>query len=54
MIKIVISYIYAGKENEGWDFYNNRYRISNKEIIRADILKNLKDDHAYNRIYNRQ
>jgi hypothetical protein len=54
MLEIVVSYIYSGKEKEGWDFYNNRYRFSNKENVRIDILRTLKNDPVYKMIYSKK
>jgi DnaJ domain len=53
ILKIILDYIYAGKEEDGWLFYNSRYRFSNKEKIRQEIIKKLTSDPIYKAIYAR-
>jgi hypothetical protein len=53
ILKIIITYIYAGKDREGWEFYNKRYRYANKNVIRSEIVTNLKEDPIYKAIYNK-
>ena len=53
ILNISLNYIYAGKEKEGWYFFNRRYKLPNKEEIRSDIIKSLNNDPVYKTIYGR-
>lgn len=53
LLKIMLNYMYAGKETEGWEFYNRTYRFSDKDGTRLEIINNLKEDHVYKAIYGR-
>src|ERR1051325_9517632 len=41
---IVLRYIYAGKRDEGWSFYNREYNFPDKERLRGKILATLRDE----------
>ena len=53
ILKVLISYIYSGKEQEGWDFFNTRYRLSNKKAVTSYIIERLDNDPVYKEIYGR-
>jgi clan AA aspartic protease (TIGR02281 family) len=53
ILKVILLYIYNGKEEEGWKFFNTKYKLKNKEGIRSDILKTLASDPIYKAIYGR-
>ena len=42
-LHILLRYIYARKEKEGWSFFEREYRRSDKEEIKARILSMLKN-----------
>ena len=51
-IRILLDYVYAGKEKEGWALYNSRYRLSDKEEMRNRIKSILRREPVYKFIYN--
>jgi hypothetical protein len=53
VLGVFLNYIYSGKEEEGWKFFNGGYKLSNKEEIRADIIKTLNNDPLYKGIYGK-
>lgn len=53
VLRVTLKYIYAGREADGWEFYNREYKLSNREEIRADVRKALKTDPIYRSIYRR-
>lgn len=53
VLRVMLKYIYAGREADGWEFYNREYNLSNKGEIKADIRKALQTDPIYQSIYRR-
>jgi len=54
VLQVVLRYIYAGKENEAWSFYDKEYHLSDKEEIQSKIKKRLKSCLVYKQIYETQ
>jgi hypothetical protein len=50
-IRILLDYVYAGKEKEGWALYDSRYRLSDKEEMRNRINSILRREPVYKFIY---
>jgi hypothetical protein len=53
MLQVVVSYIYSGKDKEGWDFFSTKYKLSDKEAVRSVIVERLNNDRVYKEIYGR-
>jgi hypothetical protein len=53
VVHIVLRYIYAGKRDEGWAFYDRQYKLANKDLIKSDILNKLRNEPVYKFIYDR-
>lgn len=53
-LDIVLRYVYAGKEEEAWTFFDKEYKLPNKEEIKSKIKSVLKDESAYKYIYNKR
>jgi hypothetical protein len=51
MVHIVLRYIYAGKRDEGWAFYESQFKLGNKDQIKLDILNKLRSEPVYRFIY---
>jgi hypothetical protein len=51
VLLIVLRYIYAGKINEAWSFYNREYNLPDKERFRAKVLAILRDEPVYRFLY---
>ena len=48
---VTLKYIYAGRQADGWEFYEREYNLSNKDEVRADMKKALEGDRVYQAIY---
>lgn len=53
-LDIVLRYIYAGKEAEAWSFFDNGYRLPDKEEVKAKIKAVLKVEAVYKYLYGRR
>ncbi|HEY9404320.1 MAG TPA: hypothetical protein VIQ24_16805 [Pyrinomonadaceae bacterium] len=51
VLRLMLPYIYAGRREEAWDYYNREYTLPNKEELKAKIMAALKEDAVYNYIY---
>jgi|SRR5881394_3250844 len=51
VLLIVLRYVYAGKRNEAWSFYNREYTLPDKERLRGKILATLRDEPVYRYLY---
>jgi hypothetical protein len=52
VVRIVLRYIYAGKRDEGWAFYDSEYKLANKDLIKSNILDKLRNEPVYKFIYD--
>jgi hypothetical protein len=50
-LRILLSYIYAGKETEGWMFFDNAYQRPDKQEMRLRIQSILNDQPVYKYLY---
>jgi hypothetical protein len=50
-LNIVLRYIYAGKEQEAWTFFDKEYRQTDKEKIKTKVRAVLTKNQAYRFIY---
>ncbi|HVS81602.1 MAG TPA: hypothetical protein VHE60_07690 [Pyrinomonadaceae bacterium] len=48
----LLAFIYVGKQNQAWDFYNRSYNLSDKEEIRRRVKAILIRQPVYKFIYN--
>lgn len=51
VLQILLKYIYAGREREGWEFFDREYQLSNKSEIKTDVRKALTTEPVYQSIY---
>ena len=51
-LSILLDYIFAGKENQGWEYFNKYYKVEDKNIMVKKIKKILHESKIYNEIYN--
>lgn len=49
--KIVLRYVYAGREREGWEFYEREYRLADKWEFQRLLRNALRDNAIYQRVY---
>lgn len=57
VLQVTLKYIYAGKRDEGWSFFNREYRTHEgvgKEKMRAEINETLQGEPVYNYIYSNE
>jgi hypothetical protein len=52
-VRIVLRYIYAGKRDEGWSFYDREYKLANKNLVKSNVLDKLRNEPVYKFIYDR-
>ena len=46
-LDITLTYIFAGREAEGWSFFEQNYKLPNKRELRADVKSMLKVSAVY-------
>jgi hypothetical protein len=51
VLQVVLDYVYAGKEQQAWDFYDRTYKLRDKSQMRAKIKRVLRTDKIYQSIY---
>jgi hypothetical protein len=52
ILEQLLTYIYAGKEDVGWKFYEKTYKLNDKDEIRRRVKTILRNQHVYKFIYN--
>lgn len=55
VLQITLNYIYAGRQDEGWAFFNREYRTHegiSREKMRAEIEETLRAEPVYKYIYS--
>ena len=50
VLEVVLRYIYAGKQEEAWAFYEKAYRLPDKKEMESKIREKLKDCPIYKEI----
>jgi hypothetical protein len=53
VLHIVLQYIYAGKDQEAWSFFEREYTKPDKEQMKAKILAILKDEAVYKYLHRK-
>jgi hypothetical protein len=48
VLDVVLRYLYSGKTSEAWAFYDQNYKIENKETLKAELIEKLRKDKLYN------
>ncbi|MEO6393120.1 MAG: hypothetical protein ABIP75_14825 [Pyrinomonadaceae bacterium] len=51
VLHIVLRYVYAGRERDGWAYYEREFTSPKKEQIRSDVLRMLKKERVHAFIY---
>ena len=51
VLQVVLQYIYVGREQEGWDFYDREYRLDDKALMKTKVKGVLRKSVVYNSIY---
>jgi len=52
VLQVVLRYVYAGWEKEGWYFYDEKYQLTDKDNMRSKIKKELEKCAIYQYIYD--
>jgi hypothetical protein len=50
---VVLTYVFAGRSEEGWSYFNKNYRLRDKGPLRANLRKELAGSIVYRSIYHR-
>jgi hypothetical protein len=53
VLSIVLSYVFAGKEREAWEFYESAYKLPDKAEIRKEVEDTLKTQPVYRFMYGK-
>jgi hypothetical protein len=53
VVDVMLTYVYAGKREEGWSFFEKNYRLRDKEELRTNLGARLKTSQIYTFIYRR-
>ena len=53
VLQVALQYIYTGREQEGWDFYDREYRLDDKARMKMKVTSVLRKSAVYNSIYRR-
>lgn len=53
VLQVVLQYVYAGREQEGWAFYDREYRLDDKARMKMKVKGVLRKSAVYNSIYRR-
>jgi hypothetical protein len=51
---IFLRYVYAGKREQGWAFFERTYNLADKDDLKTRIRQRLEKDPLYKSIYRRQ
>jgi hypothetical protein len=51
-LRILLRYIYAGKETQGWTFFDDTYRLQDKDQMKSRIQSVLNDDPLYQYLHH--
>ena len=51
---VLLEYVFAGKEKEGWASFNEHYPSADKAVMRSRIKAILKNDPVYKFIYQKR
>jgi hypothetical protein len=50
-LDILLRYVYAGRENDGWSFFDEAYNLADKQEVKREIKRILNDNPVYRFIY---
>lgn len=50
VLDVVLRYLYAGKKNEAWAFYEQQYNLEDKASLKIELKKKLVHDTLYRKI----
>ena len=53
-LDIVLRYIYVGREQEAWAFFDREYRLPDREEMKSKIKAGLKDEGVYKYLYGKR
>ena len=53
ILSVLFQYIYAGRRDEGWHFYDEHYRAADRDSVRTLVDQLLKTSPVYKEIYPR-
>lgn len=53
-LDIFLRYVYAGRENDGWSFFDKTYNLTDKQDVRREIKRTLDAEPVYRFIYGMQ
>lgn len=51
VLEVLLSYVYAGEEREGWEFYEAAYRLPDKAEVKREVEAVLRLEPVYRFMY---
>lgn len=52
-LDVTLTYIFAGDDRVGWTFFDQKYNLDDKNELRADLKKTLRESVIYKSMYSR-
>lgn len=52
VLGVFLDSVYAGRQADGWSFFNDEYRLSDRQEIKTDIQRAFRNDPIYRSIYS--
>jgi hypothetical protein len=53
VLDVVIAYLYAGRDQDAWEFYDREYKESDRDEVKADVIDTAKHDPYYEELVRR-
>ncbi len=53
VLHILLRYIYAGKQQDGWAYFEREYNLKDKDVVKSDVVSKLEFEPVYKFIYQK-
>ncbi len=53
VLNVVIAYLYAGRDQDAWEFYDREYQESDHDEVKADVIETAQHDPFYRELLDR-
>lgn len=53
VFRVMLDYVYAGKEKEAWEFFESTYSLNDKQGVKKEIIEMLGEDTVYQLLYKK-
>ena len=52
-LNVTLAYLFSGNDSVGWIFFDRKYKLSDKEKLRLDLKRTLRESAVYRSIHSR-